>query len=81
MSNGQLNRFQGLDQVDALLAEFLQNQLIGSPPVEVLRAGEIESGDPETFTYSNGDTFESVPEVHSAAPILVRAISFEVQPN
>ena len=81
VSNGQLNRFQGLDQVDALLAGFLQNQLAGAPPVEVLRTGEIESGDPETFTYSNGENFESVPEVHSAAPILVRAISFEVQPN
>ena len=80
-SNGQLNRFQGLDQVDALVAGFLQNQLAGSPPVEVLRTGEIESGDSETFIYSNGDTFESVPEVHSAAPILVRALSFEVQPN
>ncbi len=81
VSNGHLNRFQGLELLDSTLAGFLQNQLDGSPVVEVLRTGEIESGDSETFTYSNGDTFESVPEVHSAAPILVRALSFEVQPN
>ena len=56
MANGQLNRFQGIDKVDALLADFLQNQLEGSPSVEVLRAGEIESGDPEIFTYPNGET-------------------------
>ena len=81
VDNGQLNRFQGIDQVDALLAGFLQNQLEGSPSVDVLRAGEMERGDPEIFTYSSGDTFESVPEVLAAAPVLVRAFSFEVQPN
>lgn len=80
VNNGQLNRFQGIDQVDALLADFLRNQLEDSPPVEVMRAGEIESGDPEIFTLK-GETFESVPEIHYAAPVLVRAVSFEVQPN
>ena len=80
VKNGQLNRFQGIDQVDVMLADFLRNQLEGSPPVEVLRAGEIESGGPEVFTIK-GETFESVPEIHFAAPVLVRAVSFEVQPN
>ena len=81
VDNGQLNRFEGIDRVDALLADFLSNQLEGSPAVEVLRSGEIESGDSEVFTYENGETFESVPEVLYAAPVLVRAVSFEVQPN
>ena len=81
VENGQLNRFQGIDQVDDVLAGFLQNQLEGSPSVEVLRAGEIESGSPEVFTLDKGETFESVPEALYAAPVLVRAVSFEVQPN
>ena len=44
VDNGQLNRFQGLELLDAELSGFLQNQLEGLPPVEVLRSGEIESG-------------------------------------
>ena len=80
VDNGQLNRFEGIGQVDALLAGFLQNQLEGSPSVDVLRDGEMESGDPEVFTIK-GETFESVPEVLAAAPVLMRALSFEVQPN
>ena len=80
VDNGQLNRFQGIDQVDGLLAGFLQNQIEGSPSVDVLRDGEMEWGDPEVFTIK-GETFESVPEVLAAAPVLMRALSFEVQPN
>ena len=81
VDSGGLDRFQGIDRVDGILAEFLHNQLEGSPSVEVLRDGEIESGDPEIFTYRKGETFESVPEALFAAPVLVRAVSFEVQPN
>ena len=81
VDNGRLDRFEGIDRVDAVLAEFLHNQLEGSPSVEVSRSGEIESGDSEIFTYENGETFESVPEILYAAPVLVRAVSFEVQPN
>ena len=82
VQRGQLNRFEGIEMLDVKVTEFLQNQIENSPPIEVLRSGtEIRVGQAETFVYSNGDSFESVPELLSATPILVRAYTFEVQYN
>jgi len=81
MYSGTLDsqHFSGLDQVDAILAEYLSGQLEGEGEVKIIRDPEgIEMGKVETFVYQDGTRLESAAELLSDKGILVRAISFEV---
>ena len=81
-SSGQLDRYTGIDLMDARLIEFLKGQIAGAGEVAVLRGEEgIETGEVETFIYSNGESFKSSPQMLPIAPVLVRAYTFEVQYN
>ena len=79
IQRGVVDRFSGLDQVDAILAEYLSGQLEGEGEVKIIRDPEgIEMGKVETFVYQDGTRLESAAELLSDKGILVRAISFEV---
>ena len=79
MRQGEIERFRGLDLVDEQLAGFLSTEIGGGLPVDVIRGGEgIELGAEEKFL--EGETsLVSKPERLSGSPVLLRAISFDVQ--
>ena len=79
MRQGEIERFRGLDLIDEHLAGFLSTEIGRGQPVEVVRGGEgIEFGPEEKFL--EGETsLVSKPERLSGAPVLLRAISFDVQ--
>ena len=81
IQQGAVDRFSGLDQVDAILAEYLSRHMEGEErAVKIVRDPEgIEKGKVETFMYQDGTRLESAPELLSDIGILVRAFSFEVQ--
>ena len=80
IQRGVVDRFSGLDQVDAILAEYLSGLLEGEGEVKIIRDPEgIEMGKVETFVYQDGTRLESAAELLSDKGILVRAISFEVE--
>ena len=81
IQQGAVDRFSGLDQVDAILAEYLSRHMEGEERVvKIVRDPEgIEKGKVETFMYQDGTRLESAPELLSDIGILVRAFSFEVQ--
>jgi hypothetical protein len=77
VSQGQINRFEGLDLLDAAVVDFLS--LSETETVAVLRGGEIARGKSESFAYADGETVDSRPHVLNASPVVLRALSFEVQ--
>ena len=81
IQQGAVDRFSGLDQVDAILAEYLSRHMEGEErAVKIVRDPEgIEKGKVETFMYQDGTRLESAPELLSDIGMLVRAFSFEVQ--
>ena len=74
---GQINRFEGLDLLDAAVVDFLS--LSETETVAVLRGGEITRGKSESFAYADGETVDSRPQLLRASPVVLRALSFEVQ--
>ena len=73
---GQIDRFTGLEMLDAALIEFLQRP----EPIAVLRGDEdISLGRPETMVYDDDNTLSSQAEILTGTPVLVRALSFSVQ--
>lgn len=77
VSRGQIDRFDGLDLLDGAVANFFGRT--ESDTVAVLRGDEIERGESENFVFSNGENVDSTPQLLSASPVIVRALSFEVQ--
>ena len=79
VTRGQLDRFSGLDLLDGVVVEYLTRTK--TEKIEVLRGGgeDIEKGKEEQFVYPDGESVDSAPEKLSASPVLVRALSFEVQ--
>ena len=74
---GQIDRFEGLDLLDAAVVDFLS--LSETDTVALLRGGGITRGKSESFTYADGETVDSRPQLLQASPVLLRALSFEVQ--
>jgi len=75
---GEVIRFQGIDLIDGKLASFLSNGEEGESPAVVRNQTDIEFGREERFLI--GETgLASKPERLTASPVLLRAISFDVQ--
>ena len=76
---GEIHRFRGLDLIDGKLASFFSAGGEGEPPIEVLRGREgIEVGAEEKFTVGEANLV-SKPERLTGTPVLLRAVSFDVQ--
>ena len=73
-SEGRLDRFVGLDLVDAAVARLLQ-RTAGADSIAVSRGAEgVESGDKERFVYDDGTTFDSSGE-RLEGKVIARAYS------
>ena len=80
IDRGELHRFQGVDLVDDRLAAFLIRGATGESPVlEVVRGHDgIETGPEEKFLIGE-ESLVSSPELLSGSPLLLRAITVDVQ--
>ena len=73
-SEGRIDRFVGLDLVDAAVARLLQ-RTAGADSVAVSRGAEgVEEGEKERFVYDDGTTFDSPGERLEGA-VIARAYS------
>lgn len=83
VGQGMLDKFNGIDKLDEVMKEYFDRQIDDDQGggVQILRGREgIEIGeDKEEFVYRDGAKLESSPELLSAAEILIRAVSFDVQ--
>ena len=77
VGRGQIDRFDGLNRLDGAVASFFGRT--ETDTVAVLRGDERERGESENFVYSNGENVDSTPQLLSASPVVVRALSFDVQ--
>jgi hypothetical protein len=78
-AEGRVEKFRGVDLVDATVANMLQRTAAAADTVVLSRGLDgIEIGDPERFVYTDGTAFDSSGEMLSA-PIIARAYSVEVQ--
>jgi len=82
VEQGQVERFRGVDALDAAVSTYLDAHTEGSSPIVVQRGTEgIEEGDVESLTYEDGTVLESRVQVVTARRGLVRAVSYEVSPD
>ncbi len=74
-SEGRLERFRGLDLVDAAVARLLQRTVSAADSVVVSRGAEgVEPGEEERFVYEDGTTFDSRGE-RLRGTVIARAYS------
>ena len=74
---GQIDRFQGLELFDGVVADFFGRTETGE--LVVIRGDDVERGKVETFVYRDGENVDSRPRLLSGLPAVVRGLSFEVQ--
>ena len=76
----QVDRYDGLDLLDQLMVTYLLKSVEEEAEIAVIRGGdEIELGKKTNFILNDGTPIESRAEKLRAAPVLVRAVSFEIQ--
>lgn len=79
VEQGQVERFRGLDALDAAASAYLQAHTEGSSSIVVQRGTEgIVAGDVESLTYEDGTVLESRVRAVTARRGLIRAVSYQV---
>ena len=76
----QVDRFNGLENIDQTIVEFLRRSYQEDSVIVVQRGSEgIAVGRPETIVYDDGTRLPSQAEILKGTPVLARALSFSVQ--
>ena len=78
VDEGRVDRFVGLELLDAVVAEYVEQRLKVDTAARVLRGADVELDKAEKIIYNDGTVLESRHERLRAKPALVRAISFSV---
>ncbi len=80
ISEGEVDRFRGLEKQDQALVAFLTSRMGEGGEIRVLRSvGEEQLGERERFILESGISLSSRAEKLGPSPVVVRAFSFEVQ--
>ena len=76
----EVNRFRGVEKLDQVLKRFLESRMEEAAQFEVIRkVGEAQLGKAEKIILDSGTLISSRAQKLGPAPVVVRALSFDVQ--
>jgi len=80
VEQGQVERFRGLEALDAAVSSYVDAQTDGPSPVRVLRGVEgVVEGDVADLTYEDGTVLKSRTRIVTARRGLMWGVSYEVE--
>ena len=76
----EVNRFRGVEKLDQVLKQFLESRMEVAAQIEVIRkVGDDQLNKVEKFILDSGTSISSRAQQLGPAPVVVRALSFDVQ--